>query len=134
MLRSYIDIGVYPTRGSNSFKFYKKGCSGYAIDIGEKKKLWKLIRPRDIFINTAEVQNSYKENFVNFIMNDSYGSATDHVKKAGILKENYNNKKFLKVKASTANQICEKVIKILNGSKLLGDSLALTLKEWTIFL
>ena len=36
---SYIDIGAFhPTRGSNSFKFYKKGCSGYAIDIGEKKE------------------------------------------------------------------------------------------------
>lgn len=116
----YVDIGAYhPTRNSNTYKFYKKGSSGYVIDIGDrKKKLWSAVRSRDIFINTAVVQNSYKDKTVNFIMKDSYGSATDHLKESGIVKNNLNNKtRLLEVKASTANQICDILIQDKNWTQ-----------------
>jgi len=105
----YVDIGAFhPTRGSNTFKFYKKGSMGYAIDVGKKKKrLWKILRPRDIFINTAVVNNSYKEEFVDFIMRDGYGAMTDYVKKRGVIKETiYHRKNMTKIKATKANEIC----------------------------
>lgn len=105
----YIDIGAFhPTRGSNTFKFYKNGCNGYAIDIGErKKKIWNILRPRDIFLNTAVVQNSNTNEYTNFVMKDSYGSATDHMEKAGIIVNDNNSLNTIKVKTTTANQICD---------------------------
>ena len=83
----YLDIGAYhPTRGSNTYRFYRRGCSGYAIDIGaRKRKIWDRVRSRDIFIEGAVVPDSYKESFVDFAQSDNYGAATDHVKTYGVI-------------------------------------------------
>lgn len=117
---SYVDIGAYhPTRYSNTYKFYKKGSSGYVIDIGlRKKKIWKILRPRDIFINTAVVQNSYKQKTINFVMKDDYGNVTDHLENSGVIKDfSKNEANIHKVKATTADEICKKIIEDKNWTQ-----------------
>ena len=83
---SYIDIGCFhPTRGSNTFKFYRKGSSGLVIDIGKKKKkLWSLVRPRDLFINAAVVPLCFKDERISFKQQQGYGAGTDHVLNEGV--------------------------------------------------
>lgn len=83
---AYIDIGAYhPTRGSNSYYFYRNGAAGYAVDIGERKKrVWRVFRYRDTFINAAVVPDSWANRPVKFVMQDGYGQATDHIVGAGV--------------------------------------------------
>lgn len=95
----YLDIGAFhPTRGSNTFRFYKKGCKGYVIDVGKKKKkIWSIFRPRDTFIEAVLVSNYFKEDKVLFSMASEYGIETDHIVSSGIKKEDkkiklYNSK------------------------------------------
>ena len=49
----YIDIGAFhPFRSSNTFKLYKKGWSGFNIDLSKSSiDLFKLARPNDINLN-----------------------------------------------------------------------------------
>ena len=84
---SFIDIGAYhPTRISNTFKFYQRGSSGFAIDIGkEKESLWKRFRPRDTFINKAIVPNSFPHEKVTFLKGGTYGECTDHISGKGVI-------------------------------------------------
>lgn len=84
---TYLDIGAHhPTSGSNTYRFYRRGASGIAIDIGQRKQqLWQRVRPRDHFINAAVVPDSILETSVTFQLSGSYGSATDHVDGFGIL-------------------------------------------------
>src|SRR5262245_51427849 len=51
----YLDIGAHhPTYGSNTFKFYVRGCSGICIDVGDRKRrIFERIRARDVFIDKA---------------------------------------------------------------------------------
>ena len=89
----YLDIGAYhPTRGSNTYRFYRRGCRGVVIDVGaRKRKIWGLVRPRDIFIEGAVVPDSYKESFVDFAESDNYGAATDHVVGFGVIDNDKKN-------------------------------------------
>lgn len=83
----YLDIGAHhPTSGSNTYRFYRRGAKGIAIDIGmRKQQLWQSVRPRDRFINAAVVPNAWPERHVNFQLSEGYGSATDHVAGYGVL-------------------------------------------------
>ena len=51
----YIDVGAYdPILYSNTYAFYRKGWSGIAIEPnGSLGKLYKVFRPRDVFIKAA---------------------------------------------------------------------------------
>lgn len=86
-LGSYIDIGCFhPSKGSNTFKFYRNGSSGLVIDVGKKKKrFWALVRPRDKFIDAAVVPLSYKDKKIKFLKQPGYGEETDHAHGGGIL-------------------------------------------------
>lgn len=83
----YLDIGAHhPTSGSNTYRFYRRGAQGIAIDIGiRKQELWQRVRPRDRFINAAVVPNAWPGRDVTFQLSGGYGSATDHVSGYGIL-------------------------------------------------
>lgn len=107
----YLDIGAYhPTRGSNTWRFYRRGSRGYAIDIGaRKRKIWSRVRPRDIFIEGAVVPDSYKESFVEFTQSDNYGTATDHVIGFGVI-DSVNKNIRGGVEAVTASAIKTKVL------------------------
>jgi FkbM family methyltransferase len=52
---TYLDIGAYhPHLYSNTYKLYKKGWSGTAVEPNPHMALlWKLFRPRDTFLNCA---------------------------------------------------------------------------------
>jgi len=102
---SYIDIGCYhPSRGSNTFKFYRNGSSGLVIDVGEKKKrFWARVRPRDKFINAAVVPESYKGKKIKFLKQTGYGKETDYVFEMGIQRSEH--KEFIESEAINATQI-----------------------------
>ena len=62
--------------------------------------------------------NGYKNETIRFIMKDSYGTATDHLKEVGIIKNNSNIKtNDLEVKATKASKICDIVIKDNNWNQ-----------------
>lgn len=83
----YLDIGAHhPTSGSNTWRFYRRGAQGIAIDIGKRKqRLWRQVRPRDTFFNAAVVPDSWPESSVTFLLSGDYGSATDSVVGFGFL-------------------------------------------------
>lgn len=85
----YLDIGAqHPTRGSNTYRFYRRGSSGVVVDIGDRKRnLWKRFRSRDLFIDSAVVPDDFPDAEVPFLLSNDYGSATDHVGGYGMLKE-----------------------------------------------
>lgn len=88
----YLDIGAHhPTCGSNTYRFYRRGAKGIAIDIGiRKQQLWRRVRPRDRFINAAVVPNGWPDPDVTFQLSDGYGSATDHVAGYGVIHDRAN--------------------------------------------
>lgn len=73
---SYIDIGSgRPVKGSNTFRFYRRGWRGILIDpLTQNKRLSRIIRPRDIFI-PGVVSNS-GESFLEFYEFLPYGNST----------------------------------------------------------
>ncbi|QPN65906.1 hypothetical protein [Synechococcus sp. CBW1006] len=83
----YLDIGAHhPTSGSNTFRFYRRGSRGIAVDIGDRKQqLWRRVRPRDCFINAAVVPDTWPDPTVTFNLNAGYGSGTDHVSGYGVI-------------------------------------------------
>lgn len=83
----YLDIGAYhPTSGSNTYRLYRQGARGIAVDVGlRKQQLWQRFRPRDQFINAAVMPNSYGEDSVAFQLSGTYGSAGDHVEGYGVI-------------------------------------------------
>lgn len=104
---TYLDIGAYhPTRGSNSYRFYRRGASGYAVDIGKRKeRIWSIIRPRDTFINAAVVPNASDQKHTNFFMGNGYGEVSDHVSGSGVKRSKSRNGKWVQVKTLTANAL-----------------------------
>lgn len=52
---NYLDIGAWrPIRDSNTYKFYRNGIYGTVVEPNPKlKNLWKSIRPRDQYIESA---------------------------------------------------------------------------------
>ena len=85
----YLDIGAHhPTKGSNTFRFYRRGARGFAVDVGtRKKRLWEKLRSRDHYIDAAVVPNSWKEANVLFRASPGYGSGTDSVQGFGVVSE-----------------------------------------------
>ena len=51
----FIDAGCnHPIKNNNTYLLYKKGWKGMGIDGSNKfKKLWKLHRPKDLFISSV---------------------------------------------------------------------------------
>jgi hypothetical protein len=49
---SYVDVGAgHPVVGSNTYRLYRKGWSGIAVDGNKKLETsWKVLRPRDRFM------------------------------------------------------------------------------------
>lgn len=68
----YLDIGAgNPIKSSNTYFFYKKGWSGIAIDpIESNKKLFKILRRRDRFIQQIVTENYDALDFWEFIPNE----------------------------------------------------------------
>ena len=83
---TYLDVGAHhPTHGSNTYRFYRRGAYGIAVDIGVKKEqLWHRVRSRDRFINAAVVPDSFPGSWVGFHFSGDYGAATDHVAGFGV--------------------------------------------------
>ena len=105
----YVDIGAYhPLDGSNTYKFYRKGASGVAVDVGSQKKLlFNLLRRRDIFINAAVVPDSFSEKFILFNI-DGYGKKTDSAVGYGIDKSKLiSDHNVQKVKAISISELLE---------------------------
>lgn len=109
----YLDIGAYhPTRGSNSYRFYKQGSRGYAIDVGKRKqRIWSLFRPRDTFINAAVVPNSSLQEYANFYMANAYGEVCDHISGSGIHNRVEPHRNWAKVKTISAKALGELIDK-----------------------
>lgn len=65
---TYVDVGAYhPTLYSNTYTFYKKGWRGIVIDPNvDMKPLYKLLRPRDVFVNTAVGTNTEERPYYMF--------------------------------------------------------------------
>ncbi len=65
----YVDIGAgNPIKGSNTYVFYKRGWTGIAIDpIEANRILFKLIRPRDQFVQKIVANASLSLNFWEFV-------------------------------------------------------------------
>ena len=63
----YVDIGAYhPTLYSNTYAFYRRGWKGVAIDPNPWcEKLFKIMRPRDMFIRAA-VGNSGEQEYYEY--------------------------------------------------------------------
>jgi hypothetical protein len=82
----YLDIGAHhPTRGSNTYRFYRRGSWGFAVDIGKRKqRLWQKARRRDHFIDAAVVPDSWPTDHVLFSQSHGYGSPTDSVRDFGV--------------------------------------------------
>jgi hypothetical protein len=78
----YLDIGAHhPSSGSNTFRFYRRGSWGFAVDVGKRKEaLWKQTRHRDQFIEAAVVPDNWPQDHVEFLATKGYGIATDHVR------------------------------------------------------
>ena len=106
----YLDIGAHhPTSGSNTYRFYRRGAKGIAIDIGiRKQQPWGRVRPRDQFINAAVVPNSYPDRDVSFQLSGDYGSATDHVSGYGVVHQQVNSQQ-LSVRALRAGELSTEV-------------------------
>ena len=103
----YVDIGAYhPLGASNTYKLYKNGSSGVAVDVGSQKKiLFNLLRRRDIFIDAAVVTDNYSDKFVMFNI-DGYGSESDSVVGYGIGDAKvHNSHNTRKVKALTISEL-----------------------------
>jgi hypothetical protein len=65
----YLDIGAgNPIKGSNTYVFYKRGWKGIAIDpINSNRILFKVIRPRDQFVQKIVTNASSRLNFWEFV-------------------------------------------------------------------
>jgi hypothetical protein len=52
---NYVDVGAWrPIRGSNTFKFYKKGIYGTVVEPNANLvNIWRSIRPKDQFLQVA---------------------------------------------------------------------------------
>ena len=111
---SYMDIGCFhPSRGSNTFKFYRNGSSGLVIDVGlQKKRFWSLVRPRDKFINAAVVPLSFKGSKVKFVKQHGYGTAIDHVNGYGFLHS--DDLQFVDIEVINPSQITDLCLKETN--------------------
>ena len=74
----YVDVGCgHPLAGSNTFYFYERDWRGLSIDANRKfRSSWKLMRPRDRFVNCSiefsELNQNTRE-FFNFYA-DVYSS------------------------------------------------------------
>lgn len=107
---AYLDIGAYhPTNGSNSYRFYRTGSSGIVVDIGaRKRRIWKIVRPRDRFIDAAVMPDTWESEYVTFNTADGYGNAMDHVDGFGI--NNRKGGRQIKARAITAELLSQIVL------------------------
>jgi hypothetical protein len=108
---AYLDIGCHhPIALSNTYRFYGRAL-GYVVDVGNAKaKLWKRIRPKDIFLNTAVVPNDYQGEEVEFVIAGKYGTGMDHVSGYGVepTKDSSHllkNQRIIKVSALKARDL-----------------------------
>ena len=69
---TYIDLGCnHPTINNNTYLFYQSGWKGLAIDGNINfRKLWKTIRPNDIFENAVISGHGNKSDFYVFDKNE----------------------------------------------------------------
>jgi FkbM family methyltransferase len=90
----YIDIGSHkPLSSSNTYSFYLKGWKGICVDpgIGLVKK-YNLIRPRDIFINSAITIDSKKKKMQFYYYCNNPDIATTLKNRVDIQDNLYNRK------------------------------------------
>ncbi len=68
----YIDIGAYnPIEFSNTYKLYQKNWRGIVIDPNKNKtKNWNKIRPNDLVINSAVVENEFNKDNIKIYYNN----------------------------------------------------------------
>lgn len=114
----YIDIGSHkPFFGSNTFMFYLNGWSGICIDPNPGLKLkYLLLRPLDLFLNSAIVfKNSKKNNFFYYYKNNT-DLNTFSKNRVNIQKKLYNRipNKIIKVDKIEIN----KLINLIDGKEV----------------
>jgi FkbM family methyltransferase len=88
---TYVDIGAgEPVYGSNTYCFYRRGMRGILVDpLPANKLLARIIRPRDIFIESLVGDRSGPQQFWEF---EAYEYSTmdpevaDRLKREGIIK------------------------------------------------
>ena len=109
----YIDIGSYkPLSSSNTYSFYLKGWSGICIDpgIGLIKK-YSLIRPRDVFINSAISFGNLKKRKLFYFYKNNPDIGTLVKKRVNIQKNLYDRipNKIFKVKTISVKKLISKI-------------------------
>lgn len=64
----YVEIGGYhPVRFSNTYRLYKKGWNGVIVEpTPGKKRLFEIIRPRDVFVPKAAGLTTAKKSLYTF--------------------------------------------------------------------
>lgn len=79
---TYIDVGSgHPVVGSNTYKFYRMGWTGVAIDANTSlKAAWTIIRPRDLFIPILIGEKSGEVEFYEY-ENDLRSTSNEDVKR-----------------------------------------------------
>ena len=106
---SYIDIGCHrPISGSNTYKFYREGKRGTAVDANEAlAKSWELLRKKDNFLNLA---CSTEPNTTDYYIFDNLASSnTTSQEFAKKIHEssNFEIKRVKKIKTMTLTQIIQ---------------------------
>ena len=84
----FLDIGAgNPIKGSNTYVFYKRGWTGIAIDpIEANRILFKVIRPRDQFVQKIVTNTSSSLDFWEFVPNE-YSTTDPNMAKTVISRE-----------------------------------------------
>jgi hypothetical protein len=117
---SYLDIGAWrPIRGSNTYKFYKNGIRGTVVEPNPNLvNLWKSIRPKDQFIESA---CSQKKSLKLFEFGDLAASNSSNIKFVKFIMkiQKLSKPTAIKVKGMKLQEIIEKHIEKFPGKFLL---------------
>ena len=103
---SYVDIGAWrPIKGSNTYKFYKSGLRGTAVEPNPHfRKLWRAIRPRDHFLEIA-CSNSVSAHLSIFHPSAASNTLSEDFAKFISGTQNFRVSKRLNVSCMTLEQI-----------------------------
>lgn len=94
----YLEIGCnHPVLASNSFNLYLRGWTGIVIDADASlKHLWKISRPKDLFVSAMIATDEGEANFYKHRANFVSTGSTEHLKK-------FNRNEFSHLKLKTRN-------------------------------
>ncbi len=117
---SYIDVGAWrPIRGSNTYKFYKKGIYGTVVEPNPHlSRVWRAVRPKDQYLPFA---CSTKEEVVfnQFSKLAPSNTANPSFAQEIALNQDLSITKKSKVKALNLKEIVEIHLKFFQGAFIL---------------